>query len=83
MNSGPKPVAELHQWLKLNLQRDTFQGYIQNDITHMYKDGHFLTIEADDVKWNDDGCLVYDGPRIYILWFAHQKVPKKDLFDEN
>lgn len=83
MNSGPKPAAELHKWVKCATPRDSFQGYVHNDVTHFYKEGQFVTLEADDVQWNDLGCQVYVGAHIYTLWFAHQLVGKKDLFDEN
>lgn len=83
MNSGPKIVAELRDWTKINEPRDTFQGRVFNDISHLYSDGFFVTLEADNVDWNDAGALVYDGARIYVLWFIHQRKSKKDLFDEN
>jgi hypothetical protein len=83
MNSGPKIVAELRDWNKLNVERDTFQGRIHNDISHQYVDGTFVTLEADNVAWNETGALVYVGAKIYVLWFIHQRKSKKDLLDEN
>lgn len=83
MNSGPKIVAELRNWTKQLVERDTFQGYVFNDIRHQYSDGHFLTLEADEVAPNKDGYLVYVGASIYLLWNAHKNKSQKGLFDED
>lgn len=78
----PNLRAELRNWFKTTEERDTFQGYLYNDNTHV-RDGTFITLQADNVEWNKDGVLIWVGSCVYWAWNAHKKVPEKDLFDEN
>lgn len=77
----PNIIGELRDWSKTedSEKRDVFQGRTFNDITHRHRDGEFKTINAQDVLWNKDGCLVTENAQgnIWVLWNAHKR-EKKD-----
>lgn len=66
-------LAELRKWVKTDALRDTFQGYVFNDDSHAQKDGTFVTVEADDVVWHNEGCIVYCKKHIYNLWNTRKR----------
>lgn len=70
-------VAELRSWHETTDKegRPVFQGRVFNDITHLYRDGQFVSIEAHDVSWTPDGDgWVTDRMRIYALWKVHKRI---------
>lgn len=72
MAPNPRLKAELRSWVKVKSDRDVFQGYVYNDIDHV-KDGTFKTVIADNVEWNSDGLLIWEGNTIYWAWKVHAK----------
>lgn len=78
MTTTPRLKAELRSWVKVPADRDVYQGYVYNDIDHV-KDGTFVTIYADNVEWNSDGCLIYEGPCVYWAWKIHAKTVPTEI----
>lgn len=76
----PSMKAELRNWVQTSDERDTFQGYIYNDVSHS-KDGTFITIHADNVERNNDGILIYDGANVYWAWNVHRRRTGDKLLD--
>ena len=73
----PRIIAELRDWVKTGDIHDTFQGKVFNDTSHKHRDGEFITLFADDVKWHEGSCLVYVGIEIYILWIGQKHIKKE------
>lgn len=64
--------AELRRWVRVDTERDTFQGYIYNDDSQA-KDGTFLTVEADDVTSFTEGLMVQCKKHVYYLWNTQKR----------
>lgn len=71
-------LAELRNWVKMETDRDTFQGYIYNDGGRSDNDGKFITVEADDVITSAQGLVVYVKNHVYYLWNGQKRKQHED-----
>lgn len=66
--------AELRRWVRVDTERDTFQGYVHNEYSQD-SDGVLKTIEADDVITFMGGLIIYCRKHVYYLWDNYKREP--------